>query len=229
LEAVVFVPGLACTERLFAPQIAALARSKDIILANHRLHDSIAEIAQGILYSAPARFSLVGLSMGGFISLEIMRKAPERVSRLVLMDTNARQDSAERTATRKKQLQAVAEGRFEELPQALFESYVPEWRHADAELLEAVRAMAIATGPAVFVRQVAAVMGREDSRAALAAIGVPTLVVVGEHDQLSPPALSQEMANAIEGAELAIIKDCGHLPTLEQPEKTNRILLDFLA
>lgn len=228
MEPIVFIPGLGCTERLFGPQIAALSGKAHLVLANHRLDGAIPAIAASILTAAPRRFTVVGLSMGGFISLEIMRQAGERVSRLVLIDTNARADAPERTQARLRQIQMVRDGQIEALTRRLFESYVPATRHSEAALFEDVRAMALATGPNVFIQQAIAVMNRPDARSSLAAIKTPTLVVVGESDRLSPPELSREMADAIKGAKLVTLADCGHLPTLERPEHTSRLLIDFL-
>ena len=88
--------------------------------------------------------------------------------------------------------------------------------------------MAEETGPEAFVRQQRAIMTRPDCRPLLAAIRCPTLVLVGEGDELTPPALSEEIAAGIASAQLVRVPDCGHLSTLEQPEAVNRALVEWL-
>ena len=92
---IVLVPGLNCSARLYAAQIPELWRFGPVTVANHTRDDTVAAIAQRILDDAPPRFALAGLSMGGYMALEIMRRAPNRVARLALLDTNARDDSPE--------------------------------------------------------------------------------------------------------------------------------------
>ena len=89
--------------------------------------------------------------------------------------------------------------------------------------------MAEETGPEVFLRQQAAIIGREDARSGLAAIACPTLVLVGDGDELTPPFLSQEIAAGISGARLVVIPDCGHLSTLERPEAVNAALSEWMV
>src|SRR5688500_18447225 len=101
-ETLVLVPGLNCTERLFAPQIEALRSSCRIVVADHRQDDSMAAIARRLFAQAPKRFAVAGLSMGGYISLEDLRQAPKRDTRLALLDTSASPDTEEETANRRR-------------------------------------------------------------------------------------------------------------------------------
>jgi pimeloyl-ACP methyl ester carboxylesterase len=228
-ETLVLVPGLNCTERLFAPQIEALKGSCRILVADHRQDDTMAAIARRLLSQAPERFALAGLSMGGYIALEVLRQAPERVARLALLDTSARPDSPEATANRHR-LMALAEGgRFEEVHAALWDRLVHPDDWADPAIEETVLTMLRETGPEAFVRQQRAIIGRADSRPMLPGIEIPTLVLVGEQDALTPPELSREMAEAVEWASLVVVPRCGHMSTLEQPEAVNRALLAWLT
>jgi pimeloyl-ACP methyl ester carboxylesterase len=225
----VLVPGLLCTGALWAPQIAALADIADATVADHTRHDSMAGIAQSILAAAPERFALAGLSMGGYIAYEIVRQAPERVERLALVDTGSRADTPERSAAR-RELIATAEregvGRAQEL---LLPALVHKARLGDKALVDAIMQMALDTGLDAFRRQQEAIIGRPDNRPLLPSIRCPTLVLVGREDALTPVELAQEMADAIPGAKLEIVPECGHLSTLEQPEAVSRALREWLS
>jgi pimeloyl-ACP methyl ester carboxylesterase len=101
--------------------------------------------------------------------------------------------------------------------------------HDDLALLEIGIRMGLTVGVDGFVRQEEAIITRIDSRPNLPAISVPTLVLVGDRDSLTPPERSEEMAGAIPGARLVVVPECGHISTLEQPETTNRALIDWLT
>jgi pimeloyl-ACP methyl ester carboxylesterase len=225
---IVLVPGLNCTARLYAEQIAALWGFGPVTIADHRRDDSVAAIAAHILATAPPRFALVGLSMGGYIAFAIMREAPERVARLALLDTSARPDTPEQSERRRGVIALAEGGRFSEVPDLLFPVFVHRNRQGDATLRALVRTMAEETGPQAFVRQQRAIMTRPDCRPQLASIRCPTLVLVGDGDELTPPVLSQEIHTGIAGSRLVAVPDCGHLSTLERPELVNRALVEWL-
>jgi pimeloyl-ACP methyl ester carboxylesterase len=222
------VPGLNCTARLYAEQVPALWGFGPVTIADHRRGDSVAAIAAHVLATAPPRFALVGLSMGGYIAFAIMREAPERMARLALLDTSARPDTPEQSERRRGMIALAEGGRFGEVPDLLFPVFVHRNRHGDEALRAIVRAMAEETGPQTFVRQQRAIMTRPDCRAQLASVRCPTLVLVGDGDELTPPMLSEEIAAGIAGARLVRVPDCGHLSTLERPEPVNRALVDWL-
>lgn len=225
---IVLVPGLACSPRLFAGQLPALWRFGPVIIADHRRGATMSDIAQNILESAPAHFALAGLSMGGYIALEIMRQAPGRVLRLALLDTSARADRPEQTERRNHQIALAEAGSYSEIPDMLFPLLVHEKRHDDAELRHVVRAMATECGAEAFITQQLAIRERPDSRPSLAAIACPTMVLVGEADLLTPPELTHELAEHIGGAQLVVIPESGHLTTLEQPEAVAAALTEWL-
>jgi pimeloyl-ACP methyl ester carboxylesterase len=226
---IVLVPGLNCSARLYAEQIPALWPFGPVTIADHTRSDSMPAIAADILAAAPARFALAGLSMGGYIALEIVRQAPERVARLALLDTGSRPEAPEQTAKRIPLMELARSGRFAEVPERQFPVFVHRHRHGDQRLKAIVRLMAEETGPEVFLRQQGAIIGRKDARPGLAAIACPTLIVVGDGDELTPPVLSQEIAAGISGARLVVIPDCGHLSTLERPEAVNAALLEWMV
>ncbi|HEU4661572.1 MAG TPA: alpha/beta fold hydrolase [Pseudolabrys sp.] len=226
---IVLVPGLTCTVRLYAPQLPALWPFGPVTIADHRRHDSMEKIAAGILADAPPRFSLAGLSMGGYIAFAMLRLAPERITRLALLDTSARADTAEQTALRKVQIAMAKEGRYAEIPDLSMPRYLHASRQNDEALTTIVRQMAQETGAEAFVRQMTAIMRRPDSRPLLGSIKCPTLVLVGDGDVATPPELARELAAGISGARLRVIPDCGHLSTLERPELVNAALCDWLG
>jgi pimeloyl-ACP methyl ester carboxylesterase len=189
----------------------------------------MAAIANRILDAAPPRFVLAGLSMGGYIALEMMRQATGRIAKLALLDTGPTDDPPERQAKRRADIAAAEAGRFDEIIDAQFPVYVHPSRANDAELKAAYLAMCHDVGPQAYVRQQKAIMQRADSRSLLPTIGCPTLVLVGEQDVATPPELSEEMAAAIPGARLVRIPDCGHLSTLERPEAVTKAIVGWLA
>jgi pimeloyl-ACP methyl ester carboxylesterase len=223
------LPGLAATTRLYAAQIPLLWQFGPVMLADHRRDDSIAAIARRILDQAPPRFALLSLSMGGYIGFELLRQAPARVRRLALLDTSARQDTPEQSARRGTLIDLARAGRYGEVADLLYPALVHPDRLTDHGLRAQVRSMAEETGAEAFIRQQTAIMNRIDSRPHLAAIGCPTLVLVGDADQLTPPERAQEIAAAIPGARLVVVPASGHLSTLEQPERVNAALLEWLG
>lgn len=225
---VVLVPGLNCSARLYAEQIPALWQFGPVTVADHRRDDSMAAIARRILADAPPRFALAGLSMGGYIAFEILRQAANRVARLALLDTGAGAEVPERTAQRKPLIALAQQGRFGEITEDQFPLLVHRSRHGDTALKALVRAMNEETGPEAYCRQQQAIIDRPDSRPGFAAISCPTLVLVGDDDQLTPPALAREMAAGIPGARLVVVPECGHLSTMERPEAVTKTLLDWM-
>jgi pimeloyl-ACP methyl ester carboxylesterase len=226
---VVLIPGLLDSARLYAQQIPALWRLGSVTVAAPTHDDTMAAIARRILTNAPPRFALAGLSMGGYIALEIWRQAPQRIARLALLDTSARPDTLEQSAGRRTQIALAAEGRLAEIVDLQFPRLVHRTRREDAALRAVFAQMAAEVGTAAFIRQQTATMGRGDSRPTLGGIRVPTLVLVGDGDELTPPERAAEMAQAIPGARLVTVPHCGHLSTLEQPEEVTRALLEWLG
>jgi pimeloyl-ACP methyl ester carboxylesterase len=225
----VLVPGLLCSARLYAPQVAALWPLGQVAVADHRRDADMNAIAARILAEAPPRFALAGLSMGGYIAFAMLRLAPERIVRLALLDTSARPDLPEQKAGREKFIAMAQAGKLADIVATLTPRFLHRSRANDGALKGIVRAMADETGVEAFVRQERAIMARPDSRPLLASIKCPTLVLAGEGDELTPPALAQEMADGIAGSTLTIVPDCGHLSTLEQPDAVNAALTDWLT
>jgi pimeloyl-ACP methyl ester carboxylesterase len=225
---VILVPGLNCSARLYAEQVPALWRFGPVAIADHRRDDSMAAVARRILANAPPRFALAGLSMGGYIAFEIMRQAPDRVAKLALLDTGARAEAPERTEARRPLIAMARQGCIAEITDDQFPLLVHRKRHSDQALRAVVRAMNQETGAEAYIRQQEAIMSRPDSRPGLGAINCPTLVLVGDDDQLTPPELAREMASGIRGSRLVIVPECGHLSTVEQPQAVTKALVEWM-
>lgn len=229
-EPLVLIPGLNCTPALYAPQWPALALGRQILVADNTADDTIAAMVERLLATAPERFALCGLSMGGYVAFEVMRRAPERVTRLALLDTTAKPPTPETNAPREQMIALAEKGAFDNVVTLLWQKLVAPDRLADEALRLDVRAMAEAVGAAGFIRQQRAIMGRSDARPVLATIAVPTLVVVGAEDAITPPDEAREMAGGI-GAKARYLEapGCGHLSTLEAPGLVTSALLDWLG
>ncbi len=227
-QPLLLVPGLNCTNELYARQLDALSDVASMSVADHTRHDSMTEIATAVLATAPAQFALVGLSMGGYIAMEIIHQAPARVTRLALLDTSTRSDRPQQ-AEQRQSLITLAKTKG---MQALSDVLLPHLLHPDhlsnAGLTDVIHRMALDTGVEAFVRQQTAITGRPDNRPLMAKIACPTLIVVGAEDQITPLKVAREVADGIAGSRLEIIANCGHLPTLEQPEALNACLREWL-
>lgn len=227
-QPLVLVPGLACTPRLYAEQMPALWTFGPVLVADHRRADHMDAIARQILAEAPPRFALCGLSMGGYIAFAIQRLAPDRVMKLALLDTGSRSDTPEASERRKAAMAKVQEGEFVSVMEAFWPMLVHKNRRDDAALKKIAIGMAITAGPEAFVRQQQAILTRADSRPGLPSIRCPTLVLVGEGDELTPPALADEMAELIPNSRLIKVPDCGHLSTLEKPDAVTKALVEWM-
>lgn len=227
-QPLVLIPGLLTDAELFRHQIATLSDVARVMVAETGLDESVGAMADRLLAEAPERFALAGLSMGGYVAQEVMRRAPERVTRLALLDTNARADRPEQIETRQRQIDLVHKGRFDVIPDQLAAMLVHEDRVRDAPFMEQVKAMMHRVGPEVFVRQQTAIMARPDGRDDLARITVPTLVLCGREDQLTPPKVHQEMVDRLPNGALVVIEECGHLATMERPQAVTAVLRYWL-
>ncbi len=225
---IVLIPGLLASARLYAPQIPHLWRTGPVTIADHTRDDTLVAIAGRILATAPARFALVGLSMGGYIAFEMLRQAPERIARVALLDTSARADLPAQSAMRRAQMALAAQGRLSEVVEQQFPRLVHPSRLEDHALRDVFAAMAAEVGAEAFMRQQTAIMSRRDSRPALGAIRCPALVLVGEADQLTPPEHAAEIAAGIAGSRLVTVSASGHMSALERPEEVTTALREWL-
>ena len=222
---------LAPEVRVIAPDLRGFGGSSDPL--SEGVDPSIDDFADDAielireLELAPA--IVVGLSMGGYTAFAVMRRAPELVRALVLSDTRANADSLEARAGRKAMLALVER----EGPQGVARDMMPKLlgrttreRNPGAE--ETVRRLIKRHSPQAIQHAVVRMMDRPDARPQLKSIAIPTLVIVGEEDELTPPAAAEEMAQAIPGATLVRIAESGHLPNLEQPSAFGATVQAFI-
>ena len=228
-EDVLFMPGLLCDARLWRDQVSALADIAHATIADLTCDSTVEDMARRALAIMPGRFALCGLSMGGYAAMALMRQEPNRVTRLCLMDTSARPDT-EAQSNRRHALMAMSrQNRFRGVTPRLLPMLVHPGRLADTALTTAVMEMAERVGRDAFLRQQTAILNRIDSRPGLAEIRVPTAVVVGSDDQLTPPDCAEEIARLIPGATLHVVAGSGHLPPLEKPDEVSSILRSWLV
>ncbi len=225
----VLLPGLLNTRRVFEHQIAALADVVDIVVPELHPYSSLAAMAEAALARAPARFALAGFSMGGYVAFEILRRAPERVERLALIDTQAAPDTPEATARRRGFVEQTRLGRFHGVQPSLLPAILHHACLQDDSVVRPIVEMAVEVGSEGFVREQEAIMGRPDSRHMLVDIDVPTVVIVGRQDQPTPLARAEEMAADIANARLVVIEECGHMSPLEKPAEVSAALRRWLS
>ena len=229
------VPGLLCSPRLFALQVAALSDIAELVVPDWRkaplsIFDSWDKTARWVIDHMPAgQFALAGLSLGGVIAGEIMRLAADRVGRLALLDTVMRGQNADEQAVRRARIRLANEGRFELVLGLQMARFLPAYRLPDKTLVDEVMAMCTETGAEIYKRQEELAAVRPDRRPDLPRIKCPTIVVCGRDDAATPLFMSEEIAAAIPGSELIVIEGGGHLVTMEKPEETNAILRRWLS
>ncbi|HUZ65212.1 MAG TPA: alpha/beta fold hydrolase [Acetobacteraceae bacterium] len=228
IETLLLLPGLLCDARLWRQQIEGLAGRAACVVADVTQDDTVEAMAARALAGLPDRFSVAGLSMGGYVAFALLRAVPDRVSRLALFDTSARPDTPDQARQRRGLMDLARRGRFRGVTPRLLPRLLHPANLANADLAGMVMAMAGAVGQAGFLRQQSAILGRPDSRPDLPGIAVPTLIAVGSDDALTPPDHAAEMAAGIPGAQLQIIAGCGHLPPLEEPARVTNLLSEWL-
>jgi pimeloyl-ACP methyl ester carboxylesterase len=224
----VLLPGLLNTAMVFDPVIAALGDAADVVVPELYQCDSIGGMAEAALGLAPERFSLGGFSMGGYVAFEILRRAPQRVERLALIDTQAAPDAPESTARRRGSVDQSQIGRFHGVTSALLPSLIHPTRLSDRAVVDPIIEMATHVGAEGFVREQRAIMARPDSRPLLVDIKVPTVVISGREDRTIPLARAEEMSADISHSRLVVLEQCGHMAPLERPVEVATALRRWL-
>lgn len=227
-EPLVFIPGMLCDARLFGPQIAELSSEFAVMVAPITRGERIEEIASGLLDQLPLKFALAGLSMGGIVAMELLRRAPDRITRIALMDTNPLAETPQSATLYEPMIISARAGRFEDvMTQVMRPEYLADGQNRE-EVLELAYQMARDLGPEVFVRQVRALQRRRDQQPVLRRCKVPALVLCGEYDTLTPVKRHSFMAELIPYAKLHVVDRAGHLPTLERPDETTDALRTWM-
>jgi pimeloyl-ACP methyl ester carboxylesterase len=216
-------------ERLYAPQLAVLGDAFDCRVFVFRDEDSVRGMAEKVLAGTPPRFTLIGLSLGGYAAFEVARLAPERLTRLALLDTRASTDNETQRAGRHADIEKVRAGGIDALIPELPSRWLLPAHAARADLLALMADMARSIGARGQLNQQRAMLDRPDSHADLERLHLPALVLCGEEDRATPVAEHEAMAARLADSRLEIVPQCGHLSTIEQPDAVNRLLSDWLA
>ncbi len=227
-DPIVFVPGLMQDARAFLPQMVEMG-------TRHACHvfipdgDSVEKLAEGLLAHAPPRFALVGHGLGGIVGLDLLRRAPDRLIRMVVIATDPLPEAPQVAAAREARMVAARAGR---LKHAITEE-VPEGALADtsdrAAVLALVQDMALGLGEGVYLRQTRALQRRPDQQKTLRRSTVPTLFLVGANDTLLPLRRTEFARDLMPASVLKVVPMAGHLPMLETPEAVSAALTAFLA
>ncbi|MET0530501.1 MAG: alpha/beta hydrolase [Microvirga sp.] len=223
----ILIPGLLNDSDLWRDQVAELSKIATCRVADITKGESLRELAEGVLADAPERFALAGFSLGGYVAQEVARIAPDRITRLALLDTSSRPDTTERLASRRAlNKAALAPGRFHGFGDRLLATYLDPSHIADERIVARIRAMTERLGPETFVRQNG--IERKDGADVLHSLTCPVLLLCGENDRVTPLADHREMARLVPQAKLVIVRGSGHMTPLENPGVVTEALRDWL-
>ena len=222
------VPGMMCDERIFSPQIEELSKNLEVTVADISSFPTVRELASDLLKKAPKSFSLLGHSMGGIVAMEIYSQEPNRIEKLILMDTNPKAELDEVKLKREPQIKDVREGKLlEVMRDEMKPNYLAESENKSS-VLDVCMDMALSLGPDVFINQSRALQKRTDQLNTIQSIYIPVLIMCGSEDKLCTVERHEMMHNMISDSDLKIINNAGHMPTLEQPRETTEVLIEWL-
>ena len=222
------VPGMMCDERIFSPQIEALSQNLEVTIADISNFSSVRKLASDVLKKAPKKFSLLGHSMGGIVAMEIYSQEPNRIEKLILMDTNPKAELDEVKLKREPQIREVNKGKLlEVMRDEMKPNYLAESENKTS-VLSVCMDMALNLGPDVFINQSRALQSRLDQQNTIQSIKIPVLIMCGSEDKLCPVERHEMMHNMISDSDLKIINNAGHMPTLEQPRETTEVIKEWL-
>ena len=222
------VPGMMCDERIFSPQIEELSKNLEVTVADISSFPTVRELASDLLKKAPKSFSLLGHSMGGIVAMEIYSQEPNRIEKLILMDTNPKAELDEVKLKREPQIKDVREGKLlEVMRDEMKPNYLAESENKSS-VLDVCMDMALSLGPDVFISQSRALQKRADQLNTIQSMNIPVLIMCGSEDKLCTVERHEMMHNMISDSDLKIINNAGHMPTLEQPRETTEVLKEWL-
>jgi len=216
------LPGLACDADVWQDQVRAFSKLTTVSVTDYGLSDSIEKMALVTLDGAPDRFAVAGHSMGGRVAFEIVRRAPQRVVGMAVLDTAYRAfaggEAGEReTATRFALLEVARTKGMRAMSQFWMKGIIHPDRMADKELTDAILDMMGRKSPEIFAAQIKALLERPDATPVLPTIRCPAMVVVGRQDAWSSIEGHREIAALIPNAKLEVIEHCGHMSPMERP------------
>jgi len=221
----IMIPGTLCDNQLFKHQVSGLRNTFLCHVVSNSSSSNLQDLVKNMLHDIKGTFAIMGLSYGGIIAFEILRQAPERISHLILLNTNYKKPSETTLINLQRFIGMACLGDFEKVTtHILTDAMLHPNQAKQKELRATVLQMARNVGVDGFFNQVKAQLGRPDSTEDLKNIKCPTLIITGREDKICPLQLHEDMANNIPNAILKIIENCGHLSTLEQPEQVNTII-----
>jgi pimeloyl-ACP methyl ester carboxylesterase len=224
-EHLIMIPGTLCDGSLFQHQIKAFSDFARCTIGDHSSSDDLRKVAANILDSTKGDFSVMGLSYGGIIAFEMWRQAPRRIKRLILLNTTFKLPSPETRGIQQQFMDMARGGEFKEITSDHLKDAMLHPDHAALpHLRKHVLEMALNIGRENYYKQIKSQLGRPDSTPDLPFINCPTLIITGRQDKVCTPEIHEEMAKLIPNSILEIIEDCGHLSTLEQPQKVNEVI-----
>jgi len=223
-ETLVMIPPMLSDARVFAHQLQEMSQASAVMIAPSSCGERIEEIASQILSWTPPKFALCGMGLGGMVAMELMRRAPDRITRLALISTSPLADTPEAAAAREPHIIAARAGRWEDV---LAHEINSTWMAPTTDKVDLVRQlseMGRAQGPDVYVKQARAMQRRKDQQATLRNLQQPTAVICGRHDGQYQLKRHEFLAALMPYAQLEIIEGAGYLPTMEAPEATTDAL-----
>jgi pimeloyl-ACP methyl ester carboxylesterase len=233
-QSLLLVPGLMCNDAVWAPVMPFIAHAAHCQVVDHGSANSLPQMAAQLLRAAPDRFALAGHSMGARVAIEVYRQAPERVTRIALLDSGymplAAGDAGQAEKDKRAQLLHIAQTQgVRRMASVWVQGMVHPDRLSDAALIEAIVAMFERKSAATFQAQIQALLTRPDARPVLQSLNVPTLIACGDQDLWAPLAQHQAMQALVAHARLAVWADAGHMAPMERPQAVADTLLDWLG
>lgn len=228
------LPGLMCDRRVWIDQINALSHAWECRVPNYEDESDLGAMAETVLNEAPEQFAMAGHSMGGRVALEVMRRAPERVLRLALLDTGhtalAPGEAGEKEVAGRLRLVKMAhEAGMRTMGSEWLQGMVHPARLHDKAFCDRILDMIESKTPAMFEGQIQALIHRPDATEVLKSIECPTTFICGREDAWSTPEKHYEMAGLVNYSNVVIIEHCGHMSTMERPEAMNEALMGWLG
>ena len=226
-EPLILLPGLACDARVFFHQIVSLSLARSVMVSP-LCGGLVEEMSQAVLAQAPARFALAGQGLGGTVALDVIRRAPDRVTRVILISTDPLGETPQAAAAREARMVAARAGRLREAMQgevpagALFDGA------SRAEVMAVMGDMARVLGADAFIAQSRAMQRRPDHQKTLRRFLLPALMIAGDADTVTPPRRQDFTADLMPKGRLLRIAEAGHLPTMEAPETVSDAMDAFL-
>lgn len=228
-ETLVLIPGFLCDETVWKSQVEVLEPYAEIVIPSFSGKYSLKGMAQQILDHAPQQFSLVGHSLGGRIAFEIIHLAPQRINKMAVMDTGVHPVLSGELEKRQKILEIAQQQGMEAFAQQWVPPMISRAHHHDKALVQALHDMTIRFSVEDCENQINASLSREDQSKYLPHINKNILLICGDEDTWSPVDQHLEMQASLLHSDLRIIKDCGHMTTMEKPQQVNQILLDWFC